>query len=372
VPIMMVLPVPRRRRAMGREASVEHGEMLTRKRPMRRFRCICRCLHSSSGSGSAAPPPPPADFRCPVDSPKKHDEPGSRSWFCPVAAVRVYETPPHLLTNDAAALGDALRQDGFVVMRQALPLAWVEECSAAFTPRLKAHIRRIGANVPTTRNRGPFRHYVDLPMVQPFAALADHPLVGGLVANLLGPNAAAERLASDTPLGTGSVYQSLHLDLGRAGPFSPAGQLLRPQGVQNDVADALVFNWGLVNIDERNGPVEIAPGSHRFPLREAHRRIADGRTLLLRVTLRKGDLLLRDLRTLHRGSPNVRDQPRPHLTLTFSPTAEAAAAKGNICPGIQRTVYEGLGGQGQHLLRAIKRMDGCPHAALGSNKYPMY
>ena len=72
---------------------------------------------------------------------------------------------------------------------------------------------RIGENDPKTRNRGPYRHYIDLPAVLPFARVVSAPLVAAIVHRLLGPHAAADRLASDTPLGVGSVYQAVHLDV---------------------------------------------------------------------------------------------------------------------------------------------------------------
>jgi uncharacterized protein (DUF1330 family) len=222
---------------------------------------------SSSGSAAVTVSLPPAEFRDLVREPSpEFDDPTTGRWFCPVPAVGIYESPAELLTADAATLAAALREHGFVVLRQAVSASWVDECAAAFFPRLEAHIDRIGANDPETRNRGTHRHYIDIPMVQPFCAIAEVPLVGEIVHLLLGADAAAERLASDTPLGVGSTYQGLHAD-GGSGPFSEtqAGELIRAPRVDNDVNDNLVVNWGLVDIDESNGPVEIAPRSHRYP-----------------------------------------------------------------------------------------------------------
>jgi hypothetical protein len=60
------------------------------------------------------------------------------------------------------------------------------------------------------------------------------------------------------------------------------------------------------------------------------------------------------------------------MTITFSPTAEIAAGKSNICPGIQRSVYEALSSQGQWILRAIPRVEGPPHAVPHDMTYKMY
>ena len=58
--------------------------------------------------------------------------------------------------------------------------------------------------------------------------------------------------------------------------------------------------------------------------------------------------------------------------ITFSPTEEIAAAKGNVARGIQRSVYEGLAPRGQWLWRAVERVEGGPHAATTSNGYELY
>ena len=64
-----------------------------------------------------------------------------------------------------------------------MPVEWVNECLAAFLPRLESHIARIGANQLDTRNRGPYRHYIDLPMVPPFVVRPSDSLHIGVQSN---------------------------------------------------------------------------------------------------------------------------------------------------------------------------------------------
>eukprot|EP01043_Picozoa_sp_COSAG02_P043407 COSAG02_NODE_3778_length_6247_cov_21.794079_3_plen_318_part_00 len=311
----------------------------------------------------------PLHYRCqvedPIDGPST--EPGGRRWFCPHAATKNYEGGFDAASADVEAIVAAVHEDGFAVVRSGLPVSFVDDCAGAFAVRLEAHIARIGENDPKTRNRGPHRHYIDLPAVLPFAQIVSQPLVAAIVHGLLGPNAAAERLASDTPLGMGSVYQAVHLDVAKGGPFRAPGEL-----EQQDVDGSLVLNWPTVDVTEANGPVEISRGSHRYPFALAHARIADGNAPLQRVLLNRGDFLLRDLRTLHRGSPNTTDTPRPNMTITFSPSEEVAAAKVNVARGIQRSVFDSLDPKAQWLWRAVKRIEGKPHAATGSNGYELY
>ena len=126
------------------------------------------------------------------------------------------------------------------------------------------------------------------------------------------------------------------------------------------------MNWPLCDIDERNGPFEFAPESHLLPVAEAHRRIQSGELPLRRLTMRKGDVIVRDPSCLHRASPNCTAAPRPMLILSWSVSADTAAGKGNICPGIDRRVLATLSDEQQHLLRAIQPQHGAPHASLSS------
>ena len=61
------------------------------------------------------------------------------------------------------------------------------------------------------------------------------------------------------------------------------------------------------------------------------------------------------------------ESPRPLMVMSFSPSVEVASKHYAVSPGIQREVYEGLNGQAQHLLRAVPRTEGPPHAATGEN-----
>ena len=84
-------------------------------------------------------------------------------FFHPVAA-RPYNTGAVPL-DDVGALVAAVRENGFVVLRSLMPATWVASCRAAFEPRLAEYLRRKG---PDQSNRGPNRHYIDLPMRAPF------------------------------------------------------------------------------------------------------------------------------------------------------------------------------------------------------------
>ena len=115
----------------------------------------------------------------------------------------------------------------------------------------------------------------------------------------------------------------------------------------------MVLNFSLVDVDERSGPLEISAGSHRYPLPAAHQRILDGTAPLERLLMRKGDLLVRDLRTLHRGSPNLSSVDRPNVTLIVAadgPEGEGGkVGMSSVRPG----ALEGLGPTARRMLRAF-------------------
>ena len=124
--------------------------------------------------------------------------------------------------------------------------------------------------------------------VSPTARLA------ALLYRLQGEHVAAERLASDTPLGVGSgasAYQGLHADVQLVeSDFGADGRLLEEQSLGEK---GLGVNWPLCDVDERNGLFEIQPGSHRVPIIQAHQDLLDGTRPLLRLLMRRGDVLVR-------------------------------------------------------------------------------
>jgi len=77
----------------------------------------------------------------------------------------------------------------------------------------------------------------------------------------------------------------------------------------------LVVNVAAVDTDLINGAMEIIPGTHRreFKYWEIALRRGDRR----RVTMKRGDALLRTSTLWHRGMPNRSTNPRPMLAFTW-------------------------------------------------------
>ena len=124
---------------------------------------------------------------------------------------------------------------------------------------------------------------------------------------ILGEQVIIDGFASDTPF-KGSVHQEVHADLPELFPERP--DLILPPHI-------LVVNWPFVDVTTKNGPFQIAAGTHLLPKTEALSRIDAGEFPLKSLLMKVGDVMVRDPRCLHRGSPNLTDTPRVQAGFTL-------------------------------------------------------
>jgi hypothetical protein len=209
---------------------------------------------------------------------------------------------------DAAALdrfAEDVRRDSYCVLRGQLDPAIVRAWNDAFLPLLEANVR-IAADDP---NRGPQRFYVTLPFAGVFAdsRIVFDPDVIGICARLVGDDMVMCQLATDTPL-LGSETQDVHRD-------SPG---LFPEWDRETPPYQLAVNFPLVGVTAENGPTEIARGTHLLSKAEGLARIERGEAPLEPLYLDVGDVVIRDVRHLHRGTPNRTGTPRPMVVIGFS------------------------------------------------------
>jgi ectoine hydroxylase-related dioxygenase (phytanoyl-CoA dioxygenase family) len=107
----------------------------------------------------------------------------------------------------------------------------------------------------------------------------------------------------------GSDYQGLHVDYQRP-LFSEVPDLPLPFYV-------LVVSFGLGPITLRDGPIEIAPGTHYIPRNKALCAVESGEIEMQAVPLEIGDVLIRHPWAIHRGSPNTADIPRALVSIRY-------------------------------------------------------
>ena len=64
------------------------------------------------------------------------------------------------------------------------------------------------------------------------------------------------------------------------------------------------MNFPLVDVTDERGPMEWASGTHMLSKAEGLRQVETGEAPLQRAYLNRGDVMIRDVRHIHRGTPN--------------------------------------------------------------------
>lgn len=196
-------------------------------------------------------------------------------------------------------------EDGFCVLNEHFSPKVLKAWNEAFAPLLERHIEHEGQ----LQNRGPERYYVTLPFKEPFAdaSVYEDDDVLAIVEGLVGADAVMCQLATDTPL-KGSEYQDIHRDT----------LPLFPETGKETPPFQLAVNFPLVEVKIENGPFEVARRTHMMSKAEGLRLIEAGEVKLEPIEMRLGDVMIRDVRGLHRGTPNLTDEPRPMVVIGYS------------------------------------------------------
>ena len=199
-----------------------------------------------------------------------------------------------------------VRQEGFCILREHFAAALIESCRVAFWPLCLAHLR----THVTQPNRGPHRPFLPMPFEPPCFApefFFDDALLK-IVRGVMDDRVVADQWGCDLAV-QGSEYQGIHVDYQRP-LFGEAPDLSLP-------AYVLVLSFGLNRIRPENGPIEIAPGTHRVPRIEALRAVEAGEIRMQPIPLEIGDVLVRHPWALHRGSPNMTGTPRALASIRY-------------------------------------------------------
>ena len=207
--------------------------------------------------------------------------------------------------QEIESFAQSVLKDGYCVVPNHFCPVTLNSWCEAFAPMLSDHIVREGK----LQNRGAARYYVTLPFSTPFAdpSIYEDEDILAIAKALVGEDMVMCQLATDTPL-LGSEYQDVHRD---APP-------LFPETDQETPPFQLAVNFPLVDVTLENGPMEIACGTHMMSKAEGLRRIQSGEIKLEPVTMRLGDVIIRDVRGLHRGTPNHTQTPRPMVVIGYS------------------------------------------------------
>ncbi|HZI62442.1 MAG TPA: phytanoyl-CoA dioxygenase family protein [Pyrinomonadaceae bacterium] len=225
--------------------------------------------------------------------------------------------------------------DGFCVLPEHFPPEKLDHWRQTFLPLLQKHIAREGH----LQNRGPARYYVTLPFTEPFAdpCIYVDDDVFAIVEQLVGSDAVMCQLAVDTPL-LGSTTQEIHRD-------TPP---LFPETGQETPPYQLAVNFPLVEVTMQNGPFEVARRTHMMSKDEGLHRLESGKVTLEPIQMKLGDVIIRDVRGLHRGTPNFTSEPRPMVVIGYS---RRWLFRPEVSIQIPRETFESLSDRARQLLR---------------------
>ncbi|HEV2800787.1 MAG TPA: phytanoyl-CoA dioxygenase family protein [Pyrinomonadaceae bacterium] len=241
--------------------------------------------------------------------------------------------------------------DGFCILPEHFPKETLRAWNAAFAPLLTEHVEREGH----LKNRGAARYYVTLPFDAPFAdpSIYEDVDVLSIVERLAGEDFTMVQLATDTPL-LGSEYQDVHRD-------TPP---LFPETGSETPPYQLAVNFPLVSVTRENGPFEVARGTHMLSKDVALGQIETGERTLEPLTMQLGDVMIRDVRALHRGTPNRTDEPRPMVVIGYS---RRWLFRPEVTIHIPRRVHETLSERARRMLRfnpVVESLDDLPQTEI--------
>ncbi|MCH8617290.1 phytanoyl-CoA dioxygenase family protein [Sphingomonas sp. SM33] len=209
---------------------------------------------------------------------------------------------------DVASIMGGLYGDGIIALKGAFTPDWAdvlrEEIMALFEEARKIE----GGALP----RGPERWYVE---VQPerisgFVDIATHPWFVSVCEALLGPEYKIVEIGFDIPF-PGAQDQPWHRDFP-----SP------PETLEGRRLNSLAFNLTAIDSRPEHGAFEIAPGTQWDDIRGCKNDMFPPRELWDRYIERavpklpqRGDISARSALTIHRGTANRSDEPRPVLVV---------------------------------------------------------
>jgi ectoine hydroxylase-related dioxygenase (phytanoyl-CoA dioxygenase family) len=161
-----------------------------------------------------------------------------------------------------------------------------------------------------------------------------------IVHSVMDDRVVADQWGCDVPL-SGSQRQEAHVDYQRP-LFAEAPDLPLPPYL-------LIVSFGLNRITLADGPIEIAPGTHRMTKQKAVRAVQSTEIEMQSVPLQVGDVLIRHPWALHRGTPNTTGTPRVLVTIRYVRRWYADNSR-EINP-IPQAVWESLTSAQQGMLR---------------------
>ena len=234
---------------------------------------------------------------------------------------------------DPAFIMGGLYGDGIIALKSAFSREWVQQLNDDVWKAYQEALSRPNGAV----GRGPKRHYVEIHPedIHGFVDLATHPWVVTVCEKVLGPEYKIVEIGFDVP-NPGAVDQPWHRDF-------PAPE----DTIKGRRLNSLAFNLTTVDVEEDMGPFEIATGTQwdlpvgfqheMFPPKENYNRYQQRAQ---RKMPKMGDISARSALTIHRGTANRSNKPRPALVLGVDAPGAINAERHDL--QITRAFYETL------------------------------
>ena len=183
-----------------------------------------------------------------------------------------------------------------------LPGHFPKPAIGAFHDGFLPLLAKVAERIPEG-NRRANRWAIGLPFAPPFyqSAFFNDAIVNEIVSRILGESMFIGYYGTDTPV-AGSEDQQVHADIRPLFPEQPDLRYPPP---------TLSVRFTTVDMTLENGPYSTSERTQQLSRDEAQAKIQAGEIELAPLLLRAGDVLISDARTLHRGTANRTDAPRP-------------------------------------------------------------
>jgi len=215
---------------------------------------------------------------------------------------------------EIAPIMGGLYGDGIIGLKSAFPRNWAKQLGEEIEFLFHEALQHPGGAV----GRGPKRYYVEIhpERISGFVDLVTHPWVAAVCEAILGSKYKIVEIGFDVPL-PGAMNQPWHRDFP-----APEDTLLGRR------LNSLAFNLTTVDVVPEMGPFEVAPGTQWDDPSEFEHGMFPPQSLYERYEKRAqakmpsmGDISARSALTIHRGTANKSNVPRPALVLGVdSPT----------------------------------------------------
>ena len=209
---------------------------------------------------------------------------------------------------DTAAIMGGLYGDGIIGLQGAFSPEWADALAEDIWTLWHRVKDKPGGALP----RGPERFYVEVApeQIRGFVDIATHPWFVAVCEAVLTRDYKIVEVGFDIPF-PGAADQPWHRDF-----LAPA------ETIEGRRLNSLAFNFTTIDTRPEHGPFEIAPGTQWDEIPGAKDGMFPDRSLWARYQERaqlkmpqRGDLSARSALTIHRGTANRSNEPRPVLVV---------------------------------------------------------